>query len=141
MIPTVAVITIVVLAIFSLFLFAASCGDLSERLNKLAESQSLLSQSQYELATVVKEMIPAVDNLVSEREELRAEIQRLSKAVRHQAVTGLKQQLILLCSGDSSAARKRFELERAADPGKEDEWYFKQAISSLTLRPKPTSPE
>ena len=146
MISTVAVATIVLLAIFTLLIFAASYGDLSNRIDALAESQSLLSesqsflsQSQVDLASAVESMAPLVDNLVAEREAMQAEIELLTKAVQQQAVTALKHQLISACAGDRRAARRQYELERAADPGKNDEWYFKQAIRSLTSSPPTAS--
>lgn len=145
MISTVAVVTTVLLAVFALLIFAASNGDLSNRIDTLAESQSLLaesqsllSQSQVDLASAVEAIAPLVDNLVAEREAMQAEVELLTKAVQQQAVTALKHQLISVCAGDRRAARRQYELERVADPGKSDEWYFKQAIRSLTS-PPPTA--
>lgn len=132
MLTTIAIITVVGLACFALLMFAASCGDLSNRMDTLVESQRLLSQSQVELAGAVSDVISLVNNLSADRDEMACEVQRLSKAVQQQAITSLKRQLIGLCAGDGKAARKRYELERDADPGKCDEWYFKQAIASIT---------
>ena len=134
MLSTIAIVTVVAMACFTLLLFSASCGDLSNRINTLAESQSLLSQSQSDLARAVEDVISIVNNLSADRDEIVGEVQQLSKAVRQQAITALKQQLLAQCGGDGSAARKQYELEKLADPGKCDEWYFKQAISSIKSR-------
>lgn len=132
MLPTVAVIAIVVLSIFALCLFAASYGDLSNRVDALAESQVLLSQSQVELSSAFQEIAPLVGHLSAEHDATIANVQHLSKAVQQQAVTALKHQLVSLCSGDCQAAKRQYDLERTARPGQDDEWYFKQAIRSLT---------
>lgn len=139
MISTVAIAAVVVLAIFALLLFAVCCGDLSNRMDKLAdsqvslsESQSLLSESQCELGSAVRVVIAQVDSLSDAHTQSAAEVQRLSKAVQQQTLTTLKYQLILTCGGNRTDARKRYELEKTAKPGRDENWYFKQAIASAT---------
>lgn len=150
MISTIASTAVVVLAIFALLLFAATYGELSNRVDKLAdsqislsesqallsESQSQLSESQSLLSSAVQDVIVEVNSLSDSHNQSLAEVQRLSKAVHQQTIMTLKYQLILTCGGDRTVARERYELEKTANPGRDENWYFKQAIASAT---KPTS--
>ena len=136
MLPTVAIVAVVVLAIFSLLIFAASYGNLSERVDKLAESQSLLSESQVALSEAIQDTLAIVDSLSSEIHKMSTEVEQLSQAVQQQTITALKHQLITVYGGDRTAARRGYELEKSAHPGKGDYWYFKQAVAAAPpLRP------
>lgn len=133
-------VAVVVLAIFALFIFAGSYGDLSARIDALAESQILLAKSQKELASAVIDLAQShtlIDTLSAEQKRLAADHQQLAKAFRAHTVAALKEQLTALCAGDRMTARQRYELEKTANPGKSDDWYFKQAISSLMVKLPP----
>lgn len=154
-ISTIAVVAVVVLAIFALVIFAASYGDLSARIDTLAESQMLLADSQKELGSAVRDLAQShiliaggqqatadvlrdLDALSAEQARLAADHQQLAKALRAHTAAALKERLITLCAGDRLTARQRYELEKTAHPGKSDDWYFKQAIASVMASQPPT---
>ncbi len=145
MIQTIAVIGVGIFAILTLLIFAGSYADLSARIDTLAKSQKQLAESQSELSRAVgylsdsqigltnahQEVAPLLVALSHAQDETTDELQQLSQAVRQQTVARLRERLIALCRGDRSAARKQYELEKSAAPGKGDDWYFKQAIARL----------
>lgn len=156
MIQIVAVIGVVFFAILALLIFAGSHGGLSDRIDALAENQISLSKiqtqlsenqselsqaiqhlsnSQIEITSAYQEIAPLLAALSHAQDKTTDELQQLSQAVRQQTVVRLRERLIALCSGDRSAAREQYELEKSAAPGKGDDWYFKQAISRLMSPP------
>lgn len=145
---TVPVIVIVAVTVVVLVIFVAGQGDLSARVTALAESQTLLAESQQKLGSAVSDLaisqslladgqithsnvLQALEALSVEQQQINRDFQQLSKAFNQHNIAALKEQLIGLCSGNQVTARQRYELEKKANPGKSENWYFKQAIASL----------
>ncbi len=107
--------------------------ELGSAIRDLSQSHILIADGQRATADVLR----GLDALSAGQQRIDNDLQQLSKAFRAHTVAALKEHLITLCGGDRLTARQRYELEKTANPGKSDDWYFKQAISSLMVPPPP----